>query len=183
MRTSVTRRSVVGEIGAGILLHGATGAKAAKQYGSGLTDTEIKLGTTSPYSGPASAYGIYGQAQSAYFQMLNEHGGVNGRKINLISLDNAYNPPKALEQTRKLVESDEVFAIAGFLGTAPNSAVKKYLNSKVVPSIFLTSGDGCQHPQIIWFPECPDPQRGRRRLVDISGDRAKNTRPEFSKST
>ena len=113
---------------------------AAKDYDVGVTDTEIKLGTTSPYSGPASAYGVYGQAQTAYFEMVNDRGGINGRKVNLISLDNAFSPPKAVEQTRKLVESDEVFAIAGFLGTPPNAAVSKYLNSKGVPSLFLTSG-------------------------------------------
>jgi branched-chain amino acid transport system substrate-binding protein len=140
MSKAVTRRSVVGGIGAGILLRGTRGARAEKQYGLGVTDTEIKLGTTAPYSGPASAYGVYGQAQSAYFQMINDQSGINGRKVNLISLDNAYNPPKALEQTRKLVESDEVFAIAGFPGTSPNAAVQKYLNSKSVPSVFCTSG-------------------------------------------
>jgi branched-chain amino acid transport system substrate-binding protein len=140
MNKIVTRRSVVGGIGAGIFLRGTCGARADRKYGVGVTDTEIKLGTTSPYSGPASAYGVFGQTQSAYFQMINDQGGINGRKVNLISLDNAYSPPKALEQTRKLVESDEVFAIAGFLGTAPNVAVQKYLNSNSVPSIFLTSG-------------------------------------------
>jgi ABC-type branched-subunit amino acid transport system substrate-binding protein len=140
MAASITRRSLMGGVGAGLLLRGTNGARAGKTYGPGVTDTEIKLGTTAPYSGPASAYGIYGQAQSAYFQMVNDRGGINGRKINLISLDNAYSPPKALEQTRKLVESDEVFAIAGFLGTAPNTAVQKYLNARSVPSIFLTSG-------------------------------------------
>jgi hypothetical protein len=115
-------------------------AWGAKTYDVGVTDTEIKLGTTSPYSGPASAYGVYGQAQTAYFAMVNDRGGINGRKVNLISLDNAFSPPKAVEQTRKLVESDEVFAIAGFLGTPPNAAVSKYLNAKGVPSLFLTSG-------------------------------------------
>jgi len=123
-----------------MFLRGTSGARAGGKYAVGVTDAEIKLGTTSPYSGPASAYGIFGQTQSAYFQMINDQGGINGRKVNLISLDNAYSPPKALEQTRKLVESDEVFAIAGFLGTAPNVAVQKYLNSNSVPSIFLTSG-------------------------------------------
>jgi ABC-type branched-subunit amino acid transport system substrate-binding protein len=113
---------------------------AAKTYDDGASDTEIKLGTTSPYSGPASAYGVYGRAQSAYFQMINDRGGINGRKVNLISLDNGYNPPKALEQTRKLVEDDKVLAIAGFLGTAPNTSVQKYLNGKKVPSLYLTSG-------------------------------------------
>ena len=114
--------------------------RRAKAYGPGVTDSEIKLGTTSPYSGPASAYGVYGHGQTAYFQMINEQGGINGRKINLISLDNGYNPPKALEQTRKLVEEDNVLAIAGFLGTAPNTSVQKYLNGRKVPNLFLTSG-------------------------------------------
>jgi ABC-type branched-subunit amino acid transport system substrate-binding protein len=138
---SITRRSTIAGLGAAALLLGRTEkARAGKNYDVGVTDSEIKLGTTSPYSGPASAYGVYGQAQSAYFEMVNDRGGINGRKINLISLDNAFNPPKAVEQTRKLVESDEVFAIAGFLGTPPNAAVSKYLNGKGVPSLFLTSG-------------------------------------------
>jgi ABC-type branched-subunit amino acid transport system substrate-binding protein len=131
-------------------------AFAAKKYDPGVTDAEIKLGTTSPYSGPASGFGVYGQAQTAYFNMVNDRGGINGRKINLISLDNAYTPPKTLEQTRKLVESDEVFAIAGMLGTAPNSATQKYLNSKNIPNLFLTSGaerfnDPKEYPWIIPF--------------------------------
>jgi ABC-type branched-subunit amino acid transport system substrate-binding protein len=113
-------------------------AFAAKNYDIGVTDAEIKLGTTSPYSGPASGFGVYGQAQTAYFNMVNDRGGINGRKINLLSLDNAYMPPKTLEQTRKLVESDEAFAIAGMLGTSPNSATQKYLNGKKVPNLFLT---------------------------------------------
>ncbi len=138
---SVTRRSALAGIGAAALAVGRSkSARAANKYDVGVTDSEIKLGTTSPYSGPASAYGIYGQAQSAYFEMVNDRGGINGRKVNLISLDNAFSPPKAVEQTRKLVESDEVFAIAGFLGTPPNAAVSKYLNGKGVPSLFLTSG-------------------------------------------
>jgi len=152
----VTRRFVVGGIGTGIFLNGTGGAWADKQYELGVSDTEIKLGTTAPYSGPASAYGLYGHAQSAYFQMINDQGGINGRRVNLISLDNAYSPPKALEQTRKLVELDEVFAVAGFLGTAPNTAVQKYLNSKSVPNIFLTSGgerfnDPKNYPWIVPF--------------------------------
>ncbi len=139
--STITRRSVLAGLGAASLIPGRSRtAHAAKNYDVGVTDTEIKLGTTSPYSGPASAYGVYGQAQSAYFEMVNDRGGINGRKINLISLDNAFSPPKAVEQTRRLVEADEVFAIAGFLGTPPNAAVSKYLNSKGVPSLFLTSG-------------------------------------------
>ena len=138
MRNHPNRRAVLAGAGAFGVLAGRSAA--AKTYGPGVTDSEIKLGTTSPYSGPASAYGVYGHAQTAYFQMINEQGGINGRKINLISLDNGYNPPKALEQTRKLVEEDNVLAIAGFLGTAPNTSVQKYLNGKKVPNLFLTSG-------------------------------------------
>jgi branched-chain amino acid transport system substrate-binding protein len=153
----MTRRSAIAGLGvAALTLGGSRKALAAKNYGPGVTDTEIKLGTTSPYSGPASGFGVYGQAQTAYFNMVNDRGGINGRKVNLISLDNAYNPPKALEQTRKLVESDEVFAIAGMLGTSPNTATQKYLNSKKIPNLFLTSGaerfnDPTEYPWIIPF--------------------------------
>jgi branched-chain amino acid transport system substrate-binding protein len=155
--SSSSRRSVVMGIGAASLALGRSKRVfAAKNYDLGVTDVEIKLGTTSPYSGPASGFGVYGHAQTAYFSMVNERGGINGRKINLISLDNAYTPPKTLEQTRKLVESDEVFAIAGMLGTAPNSATQKYLNSKNIPNLFLTSGaerfnDPKEYPWIIPF--------------------------------
>jgi branched-chain amino acid transport system substrate-binding protein len=155
--SSSTRRSVVIGIGAASLALGRSKRTfAAKKYDLGVTDVEIKLGTTSPYSGPASGFGVYGLAQTAYFNMVNDRGGINGRKINLISLDNAYTPPKTLEQTRRLVESDEVFAIAGMLGTAPNSATQKYLNSKNIPNLFLTSGaerfsDPKEYPWIIPF--------------------------------
>jgi ABC-type branched-subunit amino acid transport system substrate-binding protein len=139
--TRISRRTAIAGLGVTALTFGqGSRARAASSYGPGVTDTEIKLGTTAPYSGPASGYGVYGQAQTAYFQMVNDNGGINGRKVNLISLDNAFSPPKAVEQTRKLVESEEVFAIAGFLGTATNSAVQKYLNAKKVPNLFLTSG-------------------------------------------
>jgi branched-chain amino acid transport system substrate-binding protein len=155
--SSSTRRSVVMGIGAtSLALSRSKRAFAAKNYDVGVTDAEIKLGTTSPYSGPASGFGVYGQAQTAYFNMVNDRGGINGRKINLISLDNAYTPPKTLEQTRRLIESDEVFAIAGMLGTAPNTATQKYLNSKKIPNLFLTSGaerfnDPKEYPWIIPF--------------------------------
>jgi branched-chain amino acid transport system substrate-binding protein len=155
--TLISRRSTIAGLGASALALGRLSrARAAASYGPGVTDTEIKLGTTAPYSGPASGYGVYGHAQTAYFQMVNDNGGINGRKINLISLDNAFSPPKAVEQTRKLVESEEVFAIAGFLGTATNAAVQKYLNAKKVPSLFLTSGaerfnDPKEFPWIVPF--------------------------------
>ncbi|MCA6097115.1 MULTISPECIES: ABC transporter substrate-binding protein [Bradyrhizobium] len=154
--TLISRRSAIAGLGASALALGSTSRARSGNYGPGVTDTEIKLGTTAPYSGPASGYGVYGQAQTAYFQMINDNGGINGRKVNLISLDNAFSPPKAVEQTRKLVESEEVFAIAGFLGTAANAAVMKYLNAKKVPNLFLTSGaerfnDPKEYPWIVPF--------------------------------
>lgn len=140
MAKTVRRRSAIAGIGSVALSAALARPLQAKSYGPGVTDREIKLGTTSPYSGPASGFGVYGNAQTAYFRMINDQGGINGRKVNLISLDNGYSPPKALEMTRQLVESDNVLVIAGFLGTAPNTAVQKYLNGKKVPSLFLTSG-------------------------------------------
>jgi ABC-type branched-subunit amino acid transport system substrate-binding protein len=113
---------------------------AQKRYGPGVTDTEILLGQSMPYSGPASAYGTYGKAQAAFFRMLNEHGGVNGRKIKLLSLDDGYSPPRTVEQIRKLVEQDQVLAIFSSFGTPTNTAIVKYLNVKKVPHLFVTSG-------------------------------------------
>ena len=113
---------------------------AEKKYGPGVTDTEIKLGQTVPYSGPASAFSSYGRVMTGYFKMINEAGGINGRKINLISLDNAFSPPKAIEQTRKLVEDDGVLADVGTVGTTPNVAIQKYLNGAKVPHIFVSAG-------------------------------------------
>ena len=117
-----------------------TAVAAEKKYGPGVTDTEIKIGQTVPYSGPASAFSSYGRVMAGYFQMLNEKGGINGRKVNLISLDNAFSPPKALEQTRKLVENDEVLADVGTVGTVPNIAIQKYLNQNKVPHVFASAG-------------------------------------------
>jgi hypothetical protein len=105
-------------------------AHAEKKYGPGVSDTEIKIGSTNPYSGPASAYGTIGRAESAYFKMINEQGGVNGRKINFISLDDGYSPPRTVEQVRKLVEQEQVLFLAGTLGTPPNSAIHKYVNAR-----------------------------------------------------
>jgi len=113
---------------------------ADKHYGPGVTDTSIKIGQTMSYSGPVSAYGVIGRTEAAYFKALNEAGGVNGRKIDLISLDDGYSPARALEQTRRLVERDEVLAIASTLGTPTNLAIRKYLNDKHVPQIFVVSG-------------------------------------------
>src|SRR5712675_879876 len=111
-----------------------------KKYGPGVSDTEIKLGQTVPYSGPASAFSSYGRTMTGYFQMINDGGGINGRKINLISLDNAFSPPRAIEQTRKLVEDVGVLADVGTVGTTPNVAIQKYLNGAKVPHIFISAG-------------------------------------------
>jgi branched-chain amino acid transport system substrate-binding protein len=126
---------------AAIALASIAGVNAAdKKYGPGVTDTEIKLGQTVPYSGPASAFSSYGRLMGGYFEMINASGGINGRKITLISLDNAFSPPKALEQTRKLVEDDGVLADVGTVGTTPNVAIQKYLNGAKVPHIFISAG-------------------------------------------
>jgi branched-chain amino acid transport system substrate-binding protein len=124
-----------------LLLIGIGGANAAeKKYGPGVTDTEIKLGQTVPYSGPASAFSSYGRLMAGYFEMINASGGINGRKVTLISLDNAFSPPKALEQTRRLVEDSGVLADVGTVGTTPNVAIQKYLNQAKVPHIFISAG-------------------------------------------
>ena len=118
----------------------STGAFAQKKYDTGATDTEIKIGNIMPYSGPASAYGVIGKTEQAYFNKINAAGGINGRKINFISYDDGYSPPKTVEQARKLVESDEVLLIFNSLGTPPNSAIHKYMNSKKVPQLFVATG-------------------------------------------
>ncbi|MEP6872912.1 MAG: ABC transporter substrate-binding protein [Burkholderiales bacterium] len=115
-------------------------AHAAKTYSTGASDTEIRIGNTVPYSGPLSVYGVIGRTEAAYFKKLNDAGGINGRKVTFISYDDAYSPPKALEQVRKLVESDEVLAVFGMVGSPSNAAVMKYMNQKKVPQLFTASG-------------------------------------------
>ncbi len=115
-------------------------ALAQKKYDAGASDTEIKIGNIVPYSGPASAYGVIGKTEEAYFNKINAEGGINGRKIKFISYDDSYSPPKAVEQARKLVESDEVLLIFNALGTPSNSAIQKYLNAKKVPQLFVATG-------------------------------------------
>jgi len=137
---SALSRSIA-TLAAAALLSAAGGqAMAQKKYGPGASDTEVKIGNIVPYSGPASAYGSVGKAQEAYFKMINDKGGINGRKIVYISYDDAYSPPKSVEQTRKLVESDEVLFMFSPLGTPSNTAIQKYLNAKKVPHLFLASG-------------------------------------------
>ncbi|UPJ50699.1 ABC transporter substrate-binding protein [Bradyrhizobium sp. 200] len=124
----------------GLLAATSNGVLAQKKYDPGASDTEIKIGNIMPYSGPASAYGVIGKTEEAYFKKINAEGGINGRKINFISYDDAYSPPKTVEQARKLVESDEVLLIFNPLGTPPNTAIQKYLNTKKVPQLFVATG-------------------------------------------
>jgi branched-chain amino acid transport system substrate-binding protein len=133
-------------------------AFAAGQYGTGASDTEIKIGNTMPYSGPASAYGVIGKSETAYFNMINEQGGINGRKINFISRDDGYSPPKTVELVRKMVEEDQVLFTFNILGTPPNTAVQGYLNENKVPQLFVATGadkwnDPKNHPWTMgWQP-------------------------------
>jgi len=125
---------------AAVMLAANSAVAAEKKYDPGASDTEIKLGQTVPHSGPGSLYGVLGRVGEAYFQMLNEKGGINGRKIKFFTLDDSYSAPKAVEATRRLVEQEEVLALFGSLGTAPQTAVHKYLNSKGVPQLLLNTG-------------------------------------------
>ena len=118
----------------------STATVAQKKYDTGATDTEIKIGQTMPYSGPASAYGTIGKAEAAYFKKINDEGGINGRKINFISLDDGYSPPKTVEMARRLVEQDEVLFLFGTLGTPSNTAIQKYMNAKKTPQLFVATG-------------------------------------------
>ena len=135
------RKAAVMSAALAIVAASIGGALAAdKKYDTGATDTEIKIGNIMPYSGPASAYGVIGKTEAAYFNKINAEGGINGRKINFVSYDDGYSPPKTVEQARKLVESDEVLLIFNSLGTPPNSAIHKYMNSKKVPQLFVATG-------------------------------------------
>jgi branched-chain amino acid transport system substrate-binding protein len=134
-----TRRSFL-QSGAAAAAFAARAGSARAENAPGVTDTEIKIGQTMPYSGPLSAYGVIGRTDAAYFKMINEQGGVNGRKINLVSLDDAYSPPKTVEQTRRLVEEEQVAFIFNSIGTPTNAAIRQYLNDNKVPQLFLESG-------------------------------------------
>jgi ABC-type branched-subunit amino acid transport system substrate-binding protein len=134
----VSKRALIASVA--VCFAVAAPAAAQKKYDPGATDTEIKVGNIMPYSGPASAYGTIGKVQAAYFRMINDQGGINGRKVNFISYDDHYSPPKTVEQARRLVEGDEVLLIFQPLGTAPNSAIQKYMNAKKVPQLFVATG-------------------------------------------
>ena len=133
-------------------------ASGAGKYDPGASDTEIKIGNTNPYSGPASSYGTIGKALAAYTKMVNEQGGINGRKINFVTLDDGYSPPKTVEMVRKLVEQDQVLFVFQTLGTPTNTAIWKYLNEKKVPQLFVATGatkwgDPAGHPWTMgWQP-------------------------------
>jgi ABC-type branched-subunit amino acid transport system substrate-binding protein len=138
---AIANRITIASVAAfAVLAASGSGALAQKKYDAGATDTEIKIGNIMPYSGPASAYGVIGKTEAAYFKKINDAGGINGRKINFISYDDGYSPPKTVEQARKLVESDEVLFIFNSLGTPPNTAIQKYMNSKKVPQLFVATG-------------------------------------------
>jgi ABC-type branched-subunit amino acid transport system substrate-binding protein len=136
----IARQLAIASTALALFAVSSSGALAQKKYDTGATDTEIKIGNIMPYSGPASAYGIIGKTEAAYFKKINDAGGINGRKINFVTYDDAYSPPKTVEQARKLVESDEVLFIFNSLGTPPNSAIHKYMNSKKVPQLFVATG-------------------------------------------
>ena len=140
MPVTTTRTVVASAAALALLAASGSGALAQKKYDTGATDTEIKIGNIMPYSGPASAYGVIGKTEAAYFKKINDAGGINGRKINFITYDDGYSPPKTVEQARKLVESDEILLVFNALGTPPNSAIHKYMNSKKVPQLFVATG-------------------------------------------
>lgn len=134
------RALIMAGVAFGSLAIAASSAAAQKRYDPGASDTEITIGNINPYSGPASSYGVIGKTETAYFKKINADGGINGRKINFISYDDSYSPPKTVEQARKLVESDGVLLIFQSLGTPPNTAIQKYMNGKRVPQLFMATG-------------------------------------------
>ena len=134
----LNRRELLAGAAASAAAFSAGGARAADA--PGITDKEIKIGQTMPYSGPASAYGVIGKTEAAYFKMVNEQGGVNGRMINLVSLDDSYSPPKTVEQVRRLVEQEQVAFLFNTLGTAPNLAIREYCNKNMVPQLYVSTG-------------------------------------------
>ncbi|WP_332826123.1 ABC transporter substrate-binding protein [Ramlibacter sp.] len=156
---------------AATLALGCGTAAAQKKYDPGASDTEIRIGQTMPYSGPGSIYGEVGKTQAAYFKMVNEQGGINGRKINFLSLDDGYSPPKTVEGVRKLVEQEQVLLLYGMFGTATNSAVHRYLNAKKVPHLLLLTGaskwnDPKKNPwSMSFYPDYPSEAKVYARQI------------------
>ncbi|MBS0519344.1 MAG: ABC transporter substrate-binding protein [Proteobacteria bacterium] len=136
----INRRTFVGGVSAAAIMSASSAARAGKKYDDGASDTEIKIGHTCPYSGPASAYGVNGKAVGAYWDMINDTGGINGRKIKFITLDDGYSPPKTVECIRQLVEQEKVLCTHNTLGTATNTAIHKYMNQKKVPQLYVATG-------------------------------------------
>ncbi len=172
-------RHVVSTLFLSAAIAGVMNTAWGKDYGPGVTDTEIKIGNTMPYSGPASAYGTIGKSLVAYFKMVNEKGGINGRKVNFVTLDDGYNPAKTVELARKLVEQDEVLLLFQSLGTATNSAIQKYMNAKKVPHLFLATGaskwnDAKNFPWTMgWNPNYVDEGRTYARHIIETNPNAK----------
>lgn len=169
--------SIIPALIAGLLAFAGSAGAAEKKYGPGVTDTDIKIGQTVPFSGPASSFAIVARIEAAYLQMINSKGGVNGRKIELIQLDDAYSPPRAVEQTRKLVESDGVLAVAGTVGTPSNLAVAKYLNGAKVPQILAMSGSaGLDNAQLypwttlFYAPQAVEGRIAARYIMETKPD-------------
>jgi branched-chain amino acid transport system substrate-binding protein len=135
-----SRQRRIAALATAVIVFTSGTALAQKKYDTGADDSEIKIGNIMPYSGPASAYGVIGKTEEAYFNKINNEGGINGRKIKFVSYDDGYSPPKAVEQVRKLVESDEVLVVFNPLGTPSNTAIQKYLNSKKIPQLFVATG-------------------------------------------
>jgi branched-chain amino acid transport system substrate-binding protein len=162
----ITRRFLL-QSAAAAAAYSAQGFRAARaENAPGVTDTEIKIGQTMPYSGPVSSFGVIGRTELAYFKMINEQGGVNGRKINLISIDDGYSPPKTVEQTRRLVEQEQVAFIFGTVGTAPNTAISTYLNENKIPQLFIASGVSkfADPPRLPWTITFDPNRRSEGRL-------------------
>src|ERR1044072_2786437 len=140
MAVRSNRRKFIGGVSAAALLSGSGRAFAQKKYDNGATDSEIKLGHAGPYSGPASAYGVIGKGIEAYWKRVNDAGGINGRKVNFITLDDGYTPAKCVEVVRQLVEQDKVLACFNTLGTPSNTAIQKYMNPRKVPQLYVATG-------------------------------------------
>jgi branched-chain amino acid transport system substrate-binding protein len=157
-REETMRNSILSGLAVLAIAAGSGGALAQNKYDAGVTDKEIKIGNVMPYSGPASAYAVIGRIEAAYFQMINQQGGINGRRLNFISYDDGYSPPKTVEQVRRLVESDQVLLLFNVVGTPGNAAIQKYVNQKGIPHIFISSGasrwnDPAHFPwSMAWWP-------------------------------
>src|SRR5271155_1292989 len=172
----ITRRRFL-QSSAAVAAFAASPGSARADNAPGITDTEIKIGQTMPYSGPASAYGVIGRTEASYFKMINEQGGINGRKINFISLDDGYSPPKTVEQTRRLVEDEKVAFIFNSLGPPPNLAIRQYLNDNKVPQLFVATG-AATFSDPAHFPWTMGWQPNYQTEAKIFGEHILKTKPD-----